>query len=190
MAFREDVVTQAAGVLMVREQNRLGSGVPRMNYMKLLKLLYLAERSSLLEATKSMSGDRLIGMSKGPLLSETYDLIKASSTGNRTGYWCQHIKTEGYDVVMIDHSAMEYDDLSDADESRLHRIYDQFGHMNEEELVEWTHENLAEWTDPKGSSRSIPTRDIFFAAELSDEVALKKERDLYQLEQFERALNC
>lgn len=183
------MVTQAACVLLGRERARVGGDTLRMNYMKLLKLLYLAERRSLLEASKSISGDRLIGMSKGPLLSETYDLIKAGAKGSGEGYWCKRIKTEGYDVVVIDDGEMEFEDLSDADERRLNQVYDEFGHMSEDELVEWTHDNLAEWTDPKGSSRPIPTRDIFFAADLPDELALKKERDLFELMLFERALS-
>jgi len=159
-----------------------------MNYMKLLKLLYLAERKSLVEATKSISGDRLVAMDNGPLLSETYDLIKSSARGKRDGYWCERINAVGYEVVLQDEIEAEPLDLSDADERRLNSIYDEFGSMSEFDLVEWTHKNLPEWSDPKGSSRPIPTRDVLYAADLPSDVVSKKEQDLYELGQFERVL--
>ena len=189
MAFREESVTQAAMVLLAREKERTGSADLRMNYTKLLKLLYLAERRSLVEATKSISGDKLIEMKKGPLLSETYDLIKSSANGIRTGYWCERIKTEGYEVVAESFSTEDLEDLSDADERRLNEVYNELGHMDEEELIDWCHRNLPELTHLRASSRAIPTMDVFFGASLPDEVALKKERDLFELIQFERVLN-
>jgi len=160
-----------------------------MNYMKLLKLLYLTERKSLIEATKSISGDRLIAMKNGPLLSETYDLIKDSAAGRADGYWCERISTNGYDVKIKEGVIIDDEDLSEADELRLNQIYDQFGAMDEFELVDWTHKNLPEWSDPKGTSRAIPTRDIFYGAGLSEAIVTKKERDLYELSQFERLLS-
>jgi uncharacterized phage-associated protein len=189
MSFREDVVTQAAGVLIRREGGK-------MNYMKLLKLLYLADRKSLIEATKTISGDMLVAMDNGPLLSTTYDLIKKSDEGEREGYWCSHLHTDGY-IVEISND-IEVEDLSGADERRLNEIYDEFGCMTEFELVEWTHLNLHEWSDPHGSSREIPTREIFFAAkvegtrafdrEISEEAIRSKERKLHGQFVFEKAV--
>ncbi len=69
-------------------------------------------------------------------MSETYDLIKASASGRRAGFWCERIKTEAFDVPAVDSSVEDLDDLSDADERRLNEISDEFGHMDQDELVE------------------------------------------------------
>jgi hypothetical protein len=68
------------------------------------------------------------------------------------------------------------DELSDADVEVLDAIWDQFGHMDQWELVDWTHDphNIPEWEDPQGSSQPIPLRRIMEA--LGIENAVEQER--------------
>ena len=64
--FREEKVAQMAAYLL---QKRGG----RMAYIKLMKLLYLADREYMISYGDSMSGDRAVSMKNGPVLSQTYD---------------------------------------------------------------------------------------------------------------------
>src|SRR5688572_14417051 len=48
----------------------------RMSYMRLLKLLYLADRRMMRETGSPITFDRVVAMKHGPVLSETYSLIK------------------------------------------------------------------------------------------------------------------
>jgi uncharacterized phage-associated protein len=55
--FDERKAAQAAAYLLKKHDGRL-------NFMKLIKLLYLADRKSLLENGKPITGDRMLAMPK------------------------------------------------------------------------------------------------------------------------------
>jgi uncharacterized phage-associated protein len=44
----------------------------RMNYLKAIKILYLADRESLACANQTMTGDSFVSMKNGPVLSGLY----------------------------------------------------------------------------------------------------------------------
>ena len=72
--FDERKAAQAASVLLDRHEGR-------MPYIKLLKLLYLADREALIETGLPITGDRFVSLKFGPVLSRVLDLIKDSSPG-------------------------------------------------------------------------------------------------------------
>ena len=45
-----------------------------MSYLKLLKLLYIVERTALLRWGRPVTFDRFVSMPHGPVMSRTYDL--------------------------------------------------------------------------------------------------------------------
>jgi uncharacterized phage-associated protein len=47
-----------------------------MSYLRMLKLLYLADRESLKETGRSIASDRVVAMEHGPVLSSVYELIE------------------------------------------------------------------------------------------------------------------
>ena len=67
---------QAAGVL-------LGLDGDRMERIRLLKLLYIADRELLAETGRTITGDRVVAMDHGPVLSQVYDLIKGQASRPR-----------------------------------------------------------------------------------------------------------
>lgn len=46
-----------------------------MSYLKLMKLMYLAEKDSLLRNEEFLTGSKLVSMPRGPVLSSVYDLF-------------------------------------------------------------------------------------------------------------------
>jgi uncharacterized phage-associated protein len=46
-----------------------------MSFLKLIKLMYLADRRALLEQGRSITFDRYVSMDHGAVLSQTYNLI-------------------------------------------------------------------------------------------------------------------
>ena len=71
----------------------------RMGYLRLLKLLYIADREWLAETGESITGDRAYAMKYGPVLSSIYDLIQGN--GSRAGEWDDYIHTEGYALELV-----------------------------------------------------------------------------------------
>lgn len=135
----------------------------RAKYLKLIKLLYLAEREAMAKWGDSMSGDNFVSMPHGPVLSITYDLIKGA--GEKGSAWDQLIKDEeNYEVslraqVNID----DLEELSRAEIAILQAIFDQYGHLGQYDLRDFTHDQCKEWEDPNGSSFPIPAERIFVA---------------------------
>lgn len=162
--FDEIKTTQAALQFIALEDGR-------MNYMKLLKLLYLLDRKSLIEYGRPVTFDSYISMSKGPVLSFTYDIICDPPISGEESYWHKFISEQkDYTVKLLDNSPEE-NHLSIAEEKLIDSIYEDFGHMDRFDLVRYTHDNFSEWKDPNGSSIPIHIKDILMAGGYSEEDA-------------------
>ena len=75
----------------------------RLNLMVLLKLLYLADRASLLETGYTITGDQMISVQSGPALSRLYDVAKWGAPANpqeASAVWYGYV-TEINDVVSL-----------------------------------------------------------------------------------------
>ena len=136
----------------------------RMNYLKLMKLLYLADRESMKRHGEPISGDRYVSMDHGPVLSQTLNLINGAVRFQDDG-WNHWIKDKAdYEVSLrrkVSRDAL--DELSDADLDVLDDTYTKFGRMDKWELRDYTHRYCPEWTNPQGSSIPIEYVDIFKA---------------------------
>lgn len=72
--LKVDKTIQAVGVLFRAE------GVQRANCMRLLKLLYIADRESIREVGRPITGGAVVAMERGPVLEEVYDLIPGATS--------------------------------------------------------------------------------------------------------------
>jgi len=152
----------------------------QMPYLQLLKLLYIADRESLRETMRPVLGGRVVAMSKGPLHSKVYDLIKGQ--GEDASLWSHFIRLDEYDAELADDPGDS--ELSDYEVELLCRIARDYGRLTEWELVELTH-RFAEWAknypDPnEKTSRRIHLSDILDAVGLHDDTkailtAIRKE---------------
>src|SRR5688572_27768282 len=84
LPFNEKKATQAAAYLL-----RLRGG--RMSYMKLIKLLYLADRLSLTRRGRPITTDRYVSMDRGPVLSRTLNLITEDREPAAPSFWAEFI---------------------------------------------------------------------------------------------------
>lgn len=164
--FSEVRVAQMAAYLI----NKSGG---TMNYLKLMKLLYLADRESMDRHGDPISGDHMVSMPKGPVLSQTYDLIKGGGDNPDEGWEAWIADQSNYAVASRRPYAArdEFDELSDADLEILNKVWGQFGHMNQYHLVEYTHDNCSEWVNPFGSSFPIAPEAVFLALGKQPEAA-------------------
>ncbi len=133
--FNINKTIQAAAYLIKRQPGH------RENYMRLLKLLYLAERRSLEERGTPICGDTAYAMKRGPVPSATLDLIKGSYPSSRE--WERFIETDGYDVRLLEDPGNLH--LSRADIKILESVAESFRSLDEWGLVEWCHDHLGEY---------------------------------------------
>ncbi len=74
----------------------LSKGGGRMNDIKLAKLQYLAERTSLLELMSPIVNDEAVSLYHGPCLSSTLNL---TNDFNEDSFWDSFISFEPYDLA-------------------------------------------------------------------------------------------
>jgi len=150
-AFDEKKATQCAALLL-----SLNHG--RMNYMKLIKLLYLSDRKAILSWSDTITTDRYVSMPKGPVTSCIYDKIK-SGVKDDGSYWSCYIRTVDFEAVLINKSISD-DCLSEMEIETIKSVYEKFKDVNEWDMVEYCHENIPEWRNPGSSSIPISIEDI------------------------------
>ncbi len=151
--FDEAKTTQAACLLL-----KLRHG--RMHYLKLLKLLYLADREALLRWGIPITWDQYVSMDNGPVPSQAYNLVVEDIPKPN---WNRHISPPmgDYEVELIN-SPAETNLLSRAEENLIQEIYQEYGAWNRWQLVDMVH-SLPEWRNPHGSTIPITHRDILQA---------------------------
>lgn len=138
-----------------------------MKYLKLIKLLYIADREALSRWGKPITTDRYVSMKEGPVVSNIYNLIGSEPMPDGQSIWHKHIKkVADWDVQLLGDPSN--DELSRAEENLLKEIFDAHGHKNRWLLVRETHK-FPEWTDPGTSSSIITYREILKALNKSDE---------------------
>ena len=150
LKFDEVKTTQAAAYLIKKR----GQGF--MSYMKLIKLLYLADREALIRWGRSITFDSFAAMPHGMVLSRTLELINGEEP---KGVWQGTFEQWGDYEVRLVKSEITTDKLSKAELKLLDEIFEKFGKKNRWELREYTH-TLPEWVDPEGSSLPVEIEDI------------------------------
>lgn len=185
--FNERKTAQAAAYLL----HRAGGRLP---LIKLMKLLYLAERASLQHFGEPLTGDSLVSMPHGPVLSRTYDQMKGSVAATEGGWdtWVAD-KSDNFlalkDPSMIRDPLIDLLALSDSDVESLSTVWDEFGHWDKWDLVKYTHDHCAEWQDPDGSSLPISYAAVFSALGYAEAESLALANRLNEQKQLEAAFS-
>lgn len=124
-----------------------------MNKMKLIKLMYLLDRTAIVEEGYAVIGGKYVSMKYGPVVSP---LLNDLNESNWTGF---HLNSDKH-YVSITPEAHQADLISEWVHELIQRIYEQFGNMNQWDLSEYTHANCPEWIDPGTSRAPIDIRTI------------------------------
>lgn len=133
----------------------------QINVLKLVKLIYLADREALKTFDAPILLDKFVSMEHGPVNSLTLNQINGTAESDG---WNEFISDrEGHFVGLSKKkvSPADLDELSPAEIKILKLIWERFGGMDRFELVAYTHKNCLEWEDPHGSSTPIPLERIF-----------------------------
>lgn len=140
----------------------------QMNYMRLLKLLYIAERETLAEAGVPLTGSRAVAMERGPVLEEVFALIRG--THQNSAEWSNYFRTENYRLHMTADPGMGR--LRRFTAEKLGEVARRHEGDDEWEMVRITH-LLPEWikNDPGCSSTEIPLLDILSAVGRDGDIA-------------------
>jgi uncharacterized phage-associated protein len=165
-------IAQAAAFLLDLEPGKT------TEYLRLLKLLYMADRESLREKRRSITNDDVFAMKDGPVLSETYDTIKQ---GDPASEWGKLIEKDGYFLRLRQKTeGVPVGRLSKYERQKLREVSERCHGKDVWTVRDLTHD-FPEWEDPGRTSIRIPLQKILAALGLRDEarevVAETSDRD-------------
>jgi len=121
-----------------------------MPYIKLIKLLYLADRRMIQKRGRAITGDSYYSVKCGPILSETLEAIKLT-----TPDWSDLLGADLEARIVWLKSKQLPARLSNADIEVLEWVSANFGHWSWPKLVRFTH-RLKEWTKPADDTKRTP----------------------------------
>lgn len=150
--FQYAKAAQSVATLLRLEEHR------SMNYYRLLKLLYIADRESVRQAGRPIIGGRLIAMERGPLHSTGFDLMKGKDI--QTPWWSKFFRVRNYDVEMMEDPGNG--DLSRKEIDLLNRVHADFETDDDWEVGRKTHEfpEFKKNEPPRGKSQTIAFEDL------------------------------
>lgn len=164
-----------------------------MHLLKLMKLMYLAERLSLKRYGDPITGDEFYSMQNGPVLSMTLNFLNGVAKSRNDGWdsWIADCAAHKVDL-RHKHKVKNLEDellaLSETDLECLSEVWKSFGHMTKDEIVEYTHSDACpEWEDPGFSSRRIPTARVLKVLGYSPEQVNVLNKRLHEQRQISAA---
>ena len=141
--FDERKTTQLAARFLAEADNR-------MEYIRLIKLLYIADREALRNWGYPLTGDEYYSLKHGPIVSNVYDLITADPNYVNRSYWSSYIRTEGFHAILETEPPLE--DISKAEIELVQKIHARYRSVSTWDLIDEMHKEFKEWQDP-GNSR-------------------------------------
>ncbi len=165
----------AAAELLRKEPDK------KMSWLRLIKLLYIADREALKETGYPMTGDTIVAMKNGPVLSHLYDIIKGNAP--ESAEFSKFIqKTDEKRLVLTNDPGIGK--LCKFDLQKLKELSQRYRDNDDWEIVEQTHE-FPEWikNNFENSVRPIPLEDILTAVGFDEErIAGVKQNAQFQRE--------
>jgi len=149
--FSEEKAAEAASIVLKEHGGRMGR-------LRLIKLLYFAEREAIRRIGRPIIGGRYVSMDHGPVLSEVYSHISKSLWVPTAGIWDRHVENTGARDVELSADATPAE-LSRAEIEILVQVCRRFRGMTDSQVRNESH-RLPEWRDPGGSAETIPARRI------------------------------
>lgn len=179
-----DKLIQVVGYLLNKNNGK-------MNYTKLIKLLYLADKESYKAINRSITGDNYISMKNGPVLSTLYYLISNNyNNKNILDLWNKYFITNKYDLIQIEKNIND-SELSRFEKRTLEALDLQFKESDFIEMITFVHDkkNCPEWENPKVFSKPITEKAILRSIGRTNEEikSILEEEKQYQKE--EKILN-
>lgn len=145
-------------------------GLSSIQYIMLIKLMYLSDRKSVELYDHTISNDNFVSMDKGPVLSRLLNLIHDECAPELQNTWNTYFKTcEHYVKIVSDEAIKKVENLSRAEMKVIDEVVSEFGKRDVWELIDNHMHTLPEWKNPNGSSIPIKLEDIMRALNKSED---------------------
>jgi len=149
--FSTEKIIEAVAVLVALERTKT------ISRLRLLKLLYIADRESIRETGRPIVGTKVCAMRNGPVHSEIYDLIKGQHRDEPL--WGRHFRTDGYRIELAEDPGRSR--LSRYEIAKLTDVSERRAYDDDWDVAAETHD-FPEYQKNyrEGTSTPIPFEDI------------------------------
>ncbi len=120
---------------------------PDIEKLKLIKLMYLAERAALAKYGRPMIYDELYSLKDGPICSSALNGINGEIDSDT---WSRYIVMDANRRnihLQMNVSRDDLDEVSDAEMDVLESVWSEFGHFTAGQIRQWTHDHCPEYTE-------------------------------------------
>ncbi len=132
----------------------------RIDKYILIKLLYILDREGFKRWGRAVTFDDYVSLPYGPVVSQTYDLIKGET---HNPLWDEHFSgCEEEHCVCLVKNDPDLGNLSRAERDLAEEVFEDYGRLSFKELQSITH-NFPEYQDPDGGSLPISIESILQA---------------------------
>jgi len=160
-----------------------------MNYMKLIKELYLIDRICLDRFSRTLTGDIYFSMKNGPVLSNVLDKISSPELLDEDDYWQKYLRRRGFYELSTTDNKCPHNELSQRELRVVDDVFKQFQHKNHWEVVDWCHENLPEYEKREQGRAQIFIQDILRALGKTREEIIGIIKEIESVEFAKNAFN-
>ena len=127
--------------------------------LKLIKLVYLAERKYLFGHHHPMLFDEFYSLPHGPICSSTLNCINGMV---QETLWDDYIARNGNIVVAVKAVVREdLDEISEAEMTVISDVWEEFADMTASQIRNYTHNHCPEYTETDKARIPISYRQIF-----------------------------
>ncbi|MEX2119930.1 MAG: Panacea domain-containing protein [Pirellulales bacterium] len=155
LRFEAEKTIQAIGVVLRCHALSIASK------LRILKLLYIADRESLAETGRPILGSRVVAMDHGPLHSQVLDLINGEHIDEPL--FSEHFEKWGHTVRLSKDPGVGQ--LSRYDIEKLQDVCERYSAKSDWDLTHGITHSFPEWKNnySEGTSKIIPLEDIIDA---------------------------
>lgn len=182
MSFRFDITkaTEVACQFLKREGGTI-------NIMKLVKLVYVLDRTSLATRGIPVVGGAYFSLPNGPITSEFLDLINSGRVcGAGESCWDECISDRmNHDVTLVGEAKSDH--LSPAEQDLIEGVYREHGGKNQWQLRDWCHEHCEEWTPLEQGRERIALERLARAVGKTEQEVSRLKEDAEELSFIARA---
>lgn len=165
----------------------LQKGGGSMSKLKLMKLLYLSERESLLLFGFGIVSDKLCSLPSGPALVGTAELLSGSFASDELDGWIKHSGDHVVELKKSNVSVNDLDELSLSDLEILEKVWENCGKMDKWQIRDYVCHHCPEWSGD--SVVPITFEELFLACGMNKDEACVVANEIKEEEYRHRMFN-
>ena len=173
----------------LRPQGIFANSTGAIDVLKVIKMLYLADRRALVEWHRPITGDQFWSLANGPVVSRTYDLIRGQSWRSRDGRLAGGLQPAKRGLSFTKEQAKHKTPFLEGKRRPFKMRTNKSNPLTTGQVIDLVHK-LPEWKDPGKSSLPIDPETIFYHENFGESAVKEIEKELKAFQSAKVALQA